>query len=257
MTPLRPTPPEATAGAPSGSERVAAELRDDILRGRYRPGERLPSERDLAERFGVHRGGVREGFKKLEQLGLAHIRPGGARVAPLEEASLDVVEHLLGLEDPPDPRIVDQVLEVFSGLFAHSARLGVARADAVQRARIDEILERLGAPELELGTEHELFHELSHLLVEASGNLVLALVRRGLRPQFLEHSHANVRFLRPPTAERVPLVRQLARAVRERDGVAAAEAVYALTAAVRRNAVAVLEAERAARPADTNQARGL
>ena len=39
----------------SRSAAIAAELRDEILRGQYREGERLPSERDLAERFGVHR----------------------------------------------------------------------------------------------------------------------------------------------------------------------------------------------------------
>ncbi len=59
------------------SERISAELRDEILRGRYRPGERLPSERDLAQRFEVHRGAVREALKKLEQLGLAKIEAGG------------------------------------------------------------------------------------------------------------------------------------------------------------------------------------
>ena len=50
---------------------IAAELRDDILRGHYRSGERLPSERDLAERFGVHRSTVRSAVKRLEQLGIA------------------------------------------------------------------------------------------------------------------------------------------------------------------------------------------
>ena len=83
---------------------IAAVLRDDILRGQDRCGERLPSERDLAERFGVHRSTVREAFKRLEQLGVARIAPGGARVAPLEEASLDV--HVVSGREQlgPEPR---------------------------------------------------------------------------------------------------------------------------------------------------------
>ena len=68
--------------------RVAAALRDDILRGQYRCGERLPSERDLAQRFGVHRSTVREAFKRLAQLGVARIAPGGARVAPIDKLSV-------------------------------------------------------------------------------------------------------------------------------------------------------------------------
>jgi DNA-binding FadR family transcriptional regulator len=85
---------------PPHGERLATELRDEILRGRFRAGERLPSERDLAERFGVHRGAVREALKKLEQLGVAEIRPGGARVLPLTEASLDVVAPHTALQVP-------------------------------------------------------------------------------------------------------------------------------------------------------------
>jgi hypothetical protein len=41
---------------PDSVERVARELREGILRRRYRPGDRLPSERDLAERLHVSRG---------------------------------------------------------------------------------------------------------------------------------------------------------------------------------------------------------
>ena len=61
------------------SETIAAELRDDILRGQYRPGERLPSERDLAASHSTSRGTVREAVKRLEQLGLADIQPGEGR----------------------------------------------------------------------------------------------------------------------------------------------------------------------------------
>ena len=64
---------------PSRTQQIAAELRDEILRGGYRPGDRLPSERDLSQRFEVHRGAVREALKKLEQLGVAVILPGGAK----------------------------------------------------------------------------------------------------------------------------------------------------------------------------------
>ncbi len=56
---------------------IAAELRDDILRGQYRLGERLPSERDLGERFGVRRSTARAAVKRLEKLGIADVQRGG------------------------------------------------------------------------------------------------------------------------------------------------------------------------------------
>ena len=56
--------PEPPLDMSSQDSTIAAELRDAILRGQYRCGERLPSERDLAQRFGVHRSTVREAFSK-------------------------------------------------------------------------------------------------------------------------------------------------------------------------------------------------
>ena len=64
------------------TEDITRELRDEVLRGQYRPGERLPSERDLAARFGTTRDVARIALKKLEQLGVAAVEPGGARVQP-------------------------------------------------------------------------------------------------------------------------------------------------------------------------------
>ncbi len=241
---------------PSVTERIAAELRDEILRGRYRAGDRLPSERELADRFNTHRGAVREALKKLEQLGIAEIRPGGARAAPIEKASLDVVGHLIDLEDPPDPVIVDQMLEAFSGLFALAARLAAERADDAQRERVRVILDRLMYEDLPIGEEHELILSLSDLFVEASQNMVLAIVRRGLRTQFLERIDDHETLLTPPKRERVPLLREVARAFDARDGPGTSEALYALTQALRRHAVKILEAKRQmARPEQRGGAR--
>jgi len=47
----------------SRPEAIARELRTDILQGRYRAGERLPSERELAARSGGSRGSAREALK--------------------------------------------------------------------------------------------------------------------------------------------------------------------------------------------------
>jgi len=199
---------------------IAASLRDDILRGQYRCGERLPSERDLAERFGVHRSTVREAFKRLEQLGVATIQPGGARVAPIEEASLDIVEHLLALDDPPDPEILDQALEASSAFRAMAARLGTERADASQRERMLSILKSMMQPDLIEEELADLVDELGDCFVEASGNMVLRLMSRGLRGHWERSTGA---------------FRLLTRAIESVDGVIASEAVYALSCLIRKN----------------------
>jgi len=215
---------------------IAAELRDDILRGQYRRGERLPSERDLAQRFGVHRSTIREAFKRLDQLGVARIAPGGARVAPIEEASLDVVEHLLALEQPPDPEIVDQALEAISGFRAMAARLGTERANPEQRARMLGILAAMRGRDLSQTDRAALVQALGDAFVEASGNVVLRLMAKGLRIR-PERTFGSVALFADDAAqgdvERA--LARLARAIEAADGAQASEIAYDLLNLLRRN----------------------
>ena len=58
------------------SAQLADRLAKMILDGEYRPGEQLPTERELAEQLGVSRTMVREAAKLLEARGLVEIRRG-------------------------------------------------------------------------------------------------------------------------------------------------------------------------------------
>src|SRR6185312_6682457 len=60
------------------SSRIHAQLRADILAGRYAPGDALPSERRLTDEFDAGRHAVREALKRLQQAGLVSISQGGA-----------------------------------------------------------------------------------------------------------------------------------------------------------------------------------
>jgi len=55
---------------------IAAQLRADILAGRVAPGERLPNEKTLAERFGVHRHTLRQAVQALVREGHLDVRQG-------------------------------------------------------------------------------------------------------------------------------------------------------------------------------------
>jgi len=231
---------------PSQHTSIAASLRDDILRGQYREGERLPSERDLAERFGVHRSTIREAFKRLEQLGVADIQRGGARVNPIEQASLDVVEHLLALEDPPSPELVDQTLETMSGLLAMSARLATERATDDQRDALLDKIREIARDTEQPSRRASRFSELGDLFVEASGNLVFRLVRNGLQSRYSEYVMPDHRTDRVPAAAVTPLLESLAIAIETGDAEAASEAILALTSELRLHMRETLEAERSA-----------
>ncbi len=58
------------------SEEVRRQIEDAIRAGDFPPGERLPSERELVETFGVSRVSVREAIRSLETLGLVRVYQG-------------------------------------------------------------------------------------------------------------------------------------------------------------------------------------
>mgnify|MGYP003691021059 CR=1 FL=1 len=83
-----------STATPARAQDIAEHLRDEILLGQYRQGERLPSERDLAARFQVNRGAIREAIKILAQLGIVKVQPGGVRILGIHDASPVSYTHL-------------------------------------------------------------------------------------------------------------------------------------------------------------------
>lgn len=58
------------------SQNIVQQIRQAILRGDLQPGHRLPSEKELADNFGVSKASLREAFRALEALGLLEVRQG-------------------------------------------------------------------------------------------------------------------------------------------------------------------------------------
>jgi DNA-binding FadR family transcriptional regulator len=229
---------------PSRAETIVKELREEILGERYRPGERLPSERDLASRLGANRGSVREALKKLEQQHLIEIRPGGgARVTPVEEASLDVLEHLLVVDGTPDPVLTAQCLDVLELLFTGAVRFAVERGTDAELARARRLLRTMWDDATDEETYLGALDELTQLIHTASRNLVLQLVRNGIRSLFSRRS--ELAQLRLPRTRIGASSRKLERALAERDAAAAQEGARQLVRANRERLLKAVEAERA------------
>ncbi|MBS0220459.1 MAG: FadR family transcriptional regulator [Proteobacteria bacterium] len=57
-------------------EEICERIRNELSAGNLRPGDKLPPERELAERFGVSRTAVREAFRSLERSGLIGLQKG-------------------------------------------------------------------------------------------------------------------------------------------------------------------------------------
>ncbi len=126
------------------SQQVYDRLMELISGGRIAPGEQLPSERDLMERYGVGRPAVREALQALERAGIITITHGErARVAvPTIESLVAQIaggaQHLLRTQ----PGSLDHLKEARLFLESGLARLAATRADEAGlrelKARLDE-----------------------------------------------------------------------------------------------------------------------
>lgn len=93
-------------------ESVVDQIRDAIYQRELRPGERLPSERELMKQFGVGRSTVREALRVLEAAGLVKSLPGdprgGAQVQAFTPDTLrSALLSLIHLEDVPASHLVE------------------------------------------------------------------------------------------------------------------------------------------------------
>ena len=217
-------------------EEIADSLTQDILCGQYRIGERLPSERDLAARFDANRGAVREAMKKLEQLGIANIQPGGARVAPLNEASLDVIGHLLGIGELPDRKLVDQILEVIDALMRLAIESALAKASDASIAELRAHVEPLFDEDLAYDAHMEAQVALMGAIMAASDNLVCQLIAHSVLLQFAPRMAPLREFSQTHTQVHATYARQLDRALANRD-LDAVRAVFEAFAQLRHDSV--------------------
>jgi len=167
----------------SVSFEIADRLRREILSGRYRMGERMPSERDLSARFEVSRGAVREALSQLEQQGVIEIQPGGVRVKPLEEASLAILGPLLALDEVPNPNLVDQFLEVFSMLTSLTVKGADEKASDEQMIQLQEMLVEISHKAEDFEQMQPSWQAMLDYMARIENNLVVKLIGNDIKAQ--------------------------------------------------------------------------
>lgn len=148
-----PQRPRDQAAAPR-ADQIAQALMRDVLRGRYRPGDRI-REQEVAQRLGVSRGPVREALQIVEQEGLIENLPWkGARVVLL---TLDDVEDLFLLT---------------AAVMAVVTRLAVQRATDEELA---EFVRRVAAFEASTHPDHPVQEQLNQAF--ACGSYLFEIAR--------------------------------------------------------------------------------
>lgn len=156
-------------------EVVAEEVVRSLARGDYAPGERLPTEPQMQESFGVSRTVLREALKFVESRGMVTIRQGrGAVVLPTAQWNLlDPVVLSATLENHSSPEFFEQLMAVRALLepeLTRSAAVLIGRDDLRQLA---QLLERMAT---ELGDpEDYLQHDVEfHAVINRNADNLLA-----------------------------------------------------------------------------------
>jgi len=161
---------------PKLAEAIAEHIERLILEGVLRPGEKLASERDLAERLDVSRPSLRDALAILEARGLLATSRDGTRVT----------QFLAGLTDPlagllqSNEQVTADYFEYRAAVERTAAGLAALRATGPERQAIcDCLVEMEAAHEArEADREAEADIVLHRLIYAASHNLVILHVMR-------------------------------------------------------------------------------
>jgi DNA-binding FadR family transcriptional regulator len=163
-------------------EDVAEQLRDAILDGRYRAGQKLPPERELAEEFGVNRTSIREAIKVLEGLGLILVRQGnGATVQPLVDSSLDVLAPMIFHSGRVDVALLGELNDVVKLLLYEMARVAIERLDPTHLPRLHQLRDAIADKSRSAEDRFASGRDLLVLLSDLTQNRVWQMLARRVR----------------------------------------------------------------------------
>jgi len=120
------------------SEEIVNQIKELISRGDLRPGQKIPSERELATFLGVSRPSVREAIMVLEAMGFLESRQGGGTYVR-SLADVTIADPLANMVKMRDPRMLHALTEVRIGLETWSAYLAAKRADEAEIEKLRQL----------------------------------------------------------------------------------------------------------------------
>ena len=203
-------------------EEIADRIRRGLLHGAFPRGRALPSERVLAQRFGVSRGSVRDAFRILEVMGLLEMRHGQGTF-PLELSVDRIVTPLASVITHQRER-QDELMDVRRMFEPAVAR---AAADRRSDADIEELARVLASQRRKLNSgqnaiaEDTAFHAV---LARATRNHVVVRIMETLNDLLVESRKLTLRQRGRPEVS-LAGHEQIVEAIRQRDPDGAAAAM--------------------------------
>ena len=228
----------AESGVERLYEKIARLLEQAIEVGRYQAGGRLPSERELADEFGVSRPVVREAIIVLELRGLVQRRHGSGVYVAAKPMAVAVAG-----DDADGPFEVTEARRLLEG---EVAALAATAASESQIAEMEAIIARIGDMRTDQATREQADRAFHIALARATNNDVLVGLIETLWDKRYQSplciyffSRAREAGIQPPVDEH----RLVLDALRARDPDAARQAMRDHLARVTENLLIATEAD--------------
>ncbi|GDY29641.1 FadR/GntR family transcriptional regulator [Gandjariella thermophila] len=201
-------------------EQVVAQLREHVADQGLKAGDRLPPERELAERLGVSRASIKQAIVVLEVQGLVDVRHGGGTYLRKDTLHSEPVEHLVDRR-----RRLPDVLDARDALETKLAALAAQRRTPEDLAAIDAALAEMRA-QVDRGESGEdgdrRFHEA--VTVAAHSGLLAHFMRQITEPIAESRRESLRQPGRPPRS--LAQHERIADAIRAGDARAAMRAMH-------------------------------
>jgi len=164
-------------------ESIFRDIARDIISGKLKAGETLPTVPQLCERFSVSRTVIREALQHLGSIGLVDVRHGaGTFVAGPDKWDLlnPSLLQFLG-EIGTIEFLIDDLLEIRRMFEVEAVTLAASRATPSDISALEELVARMYAPDVTPEQDVELNLEFHSMIVTASHNRFLIGLREQLR----------------------------------------------------------------------------
>jgi GntR family transcriptional repressor for pyruvate dehydrogenase complex len=124
-------------------EDIVEQIKVLMASGDLKPGDKLISERELAEKLQVSRASVREALRALEMMGFVEIKAGGGTF--MKETAKESIIQPLAMFIAIERGTFFEIYEIRKIFESASAYLAAQRATAIDLAKIEDYLKKMNA----------------------------------------------------------------------------------------------------------------
>ncbi len=172
-------------------EEIVEQFKSKILNRVIIPGEKLPTEREMAEIFNVNRSTIRSAMNKLESIELIEIKHGdGVYVKDfMESGNLELIESILFRTDSPDPNILVDLQTLRRLVVPEIAYNAAMKRTEGDMAELERII--FQSDDLSVAEKDMMVH---NAIAKASRNVIFVIILNSSNKLTKAYSHLYFQY---------------------------------------------------------------